>query len=149
VRGARPWLRAPSRGGPWRGRRPGRVDGMAWEVGVPSVEGGGPVSQQLPLAYRLSANGRIAAQRAQADLGQLCNRSLDEADKRKRRGKSPGVSCTCREGAIGGDQRFENWKDLRALARPYFLRSTTRGSRVRKPAALTALRRAGSNFESA
>src|SRR4051812_34077227 len=28
------------------------------------------------------------------------------------------------------DQRFENWNDLRALARPYFLRSTTRESRV-------------------
>jgi hypothetical protein len=26
---------------------------------------------------------------------------------------------------------LENWKLLRALARPYFLRSTTRGSRVR------------------
>jgi hypothetical protein len=47
------------------------------------------------------------------------------------------------------DQRFENWKLRRALARPYFLRSTTRGSRVRKPAALTALRSAGSNFDSA
>ena len=30
-------------------------------------------------------------------------------------------------------QRFENWKLRRALARPYFLRSTTRLSRVRKP----------------
>jgi hypothetical protein len=42
------------------------------------------------------------------------------------------------------DQRFENWKLRRALARPYFLRSTTRGSRVRNPAALTCGRSAGS-----
>src|SRR5205807_7656124 len=31
------------------------------------------------------------------------------------------------------DQRFANWKLRRALALPYFLRSTTRLSRVRKP----------------
>ncbi len=30
-------------------------------------------------------------------------------------------------------QRLENWKLRRALALPYFLRSTTRLSRVRKP----------------
>ncbi len=42
------------------------------------------------------------------------------------------------------DQRFENWKLRRALARPYFLRSTARGSRVRKPAAFTGARSAGS-----
>src|SRR5262249_11730024 len=41
-------------------------------------------------------------------------------------------------------QRFENWKLRRALARPYFLRSTTRGSRVRKPPRLSAPRRSGS-----
>ena len=38
-------------------------------------------------------------------------------------------------------QRLENWKLLRALALPYFLRSTTRLSRVRKPAAFSAVRR--------
>ena len=37
-----------------------------------------------------------------------------------------------------------NWKLRRALARPYFLRSTTRGSRVRNPACLIAVRSAGS-----
>jgi hypothetical protein len=42
------------------------------------------------------------------------------------------------------DQRLENWKLLRALALPYFFRSTTRLSRVRKPAAFRAPRRAGS-----
>ena len=33
-------------------------------------------------------------------------------------------------------QRFENWKLRRALRLPYFLRSTTRASRVRKPPCL-------------
>src|SRR3954447_21778845 len=47
------------------------------------------------------------------------------------------------------DQRFENWKLRRALARPYFLRSTVRLSRVRKPARLTGVRRIGSNLVSA
>ena len=42
------------------------------------------------------------------------------------------------------DQRFENWKLRRALALPYFLRSTTRLSRVRKPCALSAGRSPGS-----
>ena len=47
------------------------------------------------------------------------------------------------------DQRFENWNERRALARPYFLRSTTRGSRVRKPPRLSTLRRSGSKWVSA
>ena len=42
------------------------------------------------------------------------------------------------------DQRFENWNDRRALALPYFLRSTTRESRVRKPAAFSGARSDGS-----
>ena len=40
--------------------------------------------------------------------------------------------------------RFENWKLRRALALPYFLRSTTRGSRVRKPPAFKTGRSPGS-----
>jgi hypothetical protein len=40
--------------------------------------------------------------------------------------------------------RLLNWKLRRALARPYFLRSTTRLSRVRKPARFTVVRNAGS-----
>ena len=43
-----------------------------------------------------------------------------------------------------GAQRLENWKERRAFAFPYFLRSTTRGSRVRKPPRLRAPRRSGS-----
>ena len=42
------------------------------------------------------------------------------------------------------DQRLENWNDRRAFALPYFFRSTTRLSRVRKPAAFSAPRRPGS-----
>src|SRR5690242_1083251 len=41
-------------------------------------------------------------------------------------------------------QRLENWNERRAFARPYFLRSTTRGSRVRKPPRLSTPRRSGS-----
>ena len=41
-------------------------------------------------------------------------------------------------------QRLENWKLRRALRRPYFLRSTRRGSRRRKPPVLSAGRRPGS-----
>ena len=41
-------------------------------------------------------------------------------------------------------QRLENWKLRRAFALPYFLRSTTRLSRVRKPPFLSTVRRAGS-----
>src|SRR6266516_814100 len=47
------------------------------------------------------------------------------------------------------DQRLENWNERRALARPYFLRSTTRESRVRKPLLLSTGRRSGSQFSSA
>src|SRR5215203_1503929 len=46
-------------------------------------------------------------------------------------------------------QRLENWKLRRALALPYFLRSTTRGSRVRKPPDLSSGRKAGSKVVSA
>ena len=41
-------------------------------------------------------------------------------------------------------QRLENWKLRRAFARPYFLRSTTRESRVRKPPLFSTGRRPGS-----
>src|SRR5512141_510595 len=47
------------------------------------------------------------------------------------------------------DQRLENWNDRRALARPYFLRSTTRLSRVRKPPRLSTLRSSGSKLVNA
>lgn len=40
--------------------------------------------------------------------------------------------------------RFENWKLRRALALPYFLRSTTRASRVRKPPCFSTGRSPGS-----
>src|ERR1700688_445916 len=58
---------------------------------------------------------------------------------------------TCRCAAIRNDgyYRFENWKLRRALALPYFLRSTTRGSRVTKPPRLSTLRSSGSCLISA
>ena len=39
---------------------------------------------------------------------------------------------------------LENWGARRAFLRPYFLRSLTRGSRVKKPAFLRAGRQSGS-----
>ena len=47
------------------------------------------------------------------------------------------------------DHRLENWKLLRAFGFPYFLRSTTRESRVRKPPFFSTARSGGSNFTSA
>ena len=41
-------------------------------------------------------------------------------------------------------QRLENWKERRALRRPYFLRSTVRESRVRKPCFLSTVLSSGS-----
>jgi hypothetical protein len=46
-------------------------------------------------------------------------------------------------------QRFENWNERRAFARPYFLRSTTRESRVRKPPFFRTPRSSGSKLVSA
>ncbi len=45
---------------------------------------------------------------------------------------------------LGRTQRFENWKLRRAFLWPYFLRSTTRASRVRKPSFFSSGRRPGS-----
>src|SRR3981081_3200955 len=59
-------------------------------------------------------------------------------DGRRIRGKSDRIC-----------QRFENWNDLRALARPYFLRSTVRESRARKPPFFKTPRRSGSEQGSA
>src|SRR5215472_7089527 len=45
--------------------------------------------------------------------------------------------------------RLENWNERRALALPYFLRSTTRLSRVRKPPRFRTPRNSGSKFVNA
>jgi hypothetical protein len=58
----------------------------------------------------------------------------------ERRGAITGRALEMRESA----QRFENWKLARALRWPYFLRSTTRASRVRKPSFFNAGRSSGS-----
>src|SRR5258705_1449690 len=57
---------------------------------------------------------------------------------------SPPAPPPVRHLLIACSQRLENWKLRRALALPYFLRSTTRGSRVRNPPRLSAPRRSGS-----
>src|SRR5207244_4750533 len=54
-----------------------------------------------------------------------------------------------RSARSGGAQRFEYCGRLRALCRPYFLRSTSRGSRVTKPAFLSGERSSGSAWSSA
>ncbi len=80
-----------------------------------------------------AANGKIGAEKKPAGRRVLkfevpLERDLDAG--------LPAVSRT--------PQRFENWKERRALALPYFLRSTVRLSRVRKPPFLSTLRRPGS-----
>src|SRR3546814_646037 len=52
-----------------------------------------------------------------------------EASRRNEKGRSSRNAPSQDRGFPG--QRFENWKLRRALARPYFLRSTLRASRVR------------------
>ena len=47
------------------------------------------------------------------------------------------------------DYLFENWKRFLAFGRPYFFRSTIRGSRVSRPSALSAARNASSASTSA
>ena len=63
------------------------------------------------------------------------------AQKKRRRKSAPLRFAIC--------DRFqnyllENWGARRAFLRPYFLRSLTRGSRVKKPAFLRAGRQSGS-----
>ena len=67
-------------------------------------------------------------------------KSLTKPDS-ARRGMQQAISI---ERDRRADQRFENWKLRRAFMRPYFLRSTTRLSRVRKPPFLRAPRNSGS-----
>src|SRR6185312_4398238 len=66
--------------------------------------------------------------------------------KRKRAAPSPAHPFANHPARCRGrkNQRFENWKLRRAFALPYFLRSTTRLSRVRKPPFLSTARRPGS-----
>ena len=70
-----------------------------------------------------------------------------------RTSKDVRISCPCWHGSSGIGRRpipsyrfyrFENWKRLRAPASPYFLRSFSRGSRVRKPAFFSVDLRVGS-----
>ena len=63
-----------------------------------------------------------------------CATSVDRAPPKAPAFRKPG----------GGIQRLLYWGALRAFFRPYFLRSFTRGSRVRKPAFFSAGRSSGS-----
>src|SRR5215203_1258190 len=83
----------------------------------------------LSLAYRLLQRGRFSQTKG-----------------------APKRPLNCNRGTVGQrllDQRLENWNERRALALPYFLRSTTRGSRVRNPPRLRTGRRSGSKLVSA
>jgi hypothetical protein len=65
---------------------------------------------------------------------------ISHAAKTKRHAEA----CPSEYVALIERQRLENWKLRRALALPYFLRSTTRLSRVRKPPRLSTPRKSGS-----
>src|SRR6476661_9604126 len=85
-------------------------------------------ARRSPIAHPMA--GRLGfGLRACASFRKNCVNSLSN-DHRKRAPHEAPFSNSCNGES---DQRFENWNDLRALARPYFLRSTTRESRVRKP----------------
>lgn len=62
-------------------------------------------------------------------------------EKKKARARCPGLMGSA---DVEGVYRLENWKRRRAPAWPYFFRSTSRESRVRKP----ALRREASTLGS-
>lgn len=79
------------------------------------------------------------------DVGPVALRGLG----RSKAGRPASVSlrtapAVLRTGVAALAYLLLNWKLRRALARPYFLRSTARLSRVRKPACLTTVRSAGS-----
>ena len=79
--------------------------------------------------------------------GRAKKERTQRAKMRKEKGAPKGAFSNSRnEGGklVPNDQRFENWKDRRALALPYFLRSTTRESRVRKPPFFSTPRSSGS-----
>src|SRR5258707_15714701 len=101
-----------------------RLQGVRFDEGRPRA---------LDRAYRVRGSDNAAARAA----------------AREHRNPHAGVFLmSCRGApearARNDDYRFENWKLLRALALPYFLRSTTRGSRVTKPPRLSTLRSSGS-----
>ena len=70
-------------------------------------------------------------------LGSGCRVSLPDHNPQTKRAARAALPRSDRNFAY----RFENWKLRRAFFLPYFLRSTTRGSRVRKPSFLSAGRK--------
>src|SRR5258708_17416317 len=108
--------------------------------GSAATDGITPTTQGMPsvLATMKSAVGGVG-------IGLVLCRGQDVSGRKRCRGEN-GVGAK----TIGApSHRFENWNDRRALALPYFLRSTTRLSRVRKPPRLRTLRNSGSKFVSA
>src|ERR1700687_2935487 len=93
----------------------------------------GHASKQNPIVAPLSPSRR----HIHAAIGRRGGETRAAQRKRGEQRARPPVICLQR---MTG-QRLENWKDRRALARPYFLRSTTRESRVRKPLLLSTARK--------
>ena len=118
-----------------------------------SAPGGGQPGDHGGLEH-LAAGPRVAARRPRRGR---CDASC--ADEHAGRRTGDGQRQLRGEVAVGqppdavgaeaarptdGGQRLEYWGALRAFFRPYFLRSLTRGSRVRKPAFFSAGRSSGS-----
>src|SRR3546814_1828717 len=96
-------------------------------------------SSDLCSSTGLSGN-IFGSTRGAADQCEARSRPKSAASRMKGPRRSAGPSSI----RLLSDQRLENWKLRRALARPYFLRSTTRESRVRKPPLFSTGRRPGS-----
>src|SRR5262249_38221276 len=96
----------------------------------------------LPVRHRPLLRGTVGV--TLAHKVKFEQRNSVDREKAKKKGADRRPSHWC-----ASSQRLENWKRRRAPARPYFLRSTTRLSRVGRPLVFMALRRAGSNLASA
>jgi len=95
------------------------------------------------------SNVRPRQKRTMSDLVETALRNLFHRQPTKRAACaalpfSLGEKVARRPDEGSAPQRLENWKLARALRWPYFLRSTTRESRVRKPPFLSAGLRSGS-----
>ena len=102
---------------------------------------------------RHQATGRVLALRLRRSHN-FPEKSLQFIDIRNSKRAPEGALCSvsipvAEKPGEAPPQRFENWNERRALALPYFLRSTTRESRVRKPPFFSTERRSGSKLVSA
>src|ERR1043166_5620743 len=92
-----------------------------------------------------TSKGKVVGQPYRLLTFSCCGATEKAKEQKKKGAPRPSSEIVCCE----ADQRFENWNERRALARPYFLRSTTRLSRVRKPPRLSTERSSGSYCVSA